>query len=700
MPTRLIGWTLAFTLLCSVTIAELLGWPFLAKPISGLMSRRLERQVSFVPGSKVGQQAADQPSVNESAQAGAFSIRFLGLLRLDADTFWVAAPVWSTAPFTVAARGLKFELRYPDLWRYLRGGQLAIERLQAESLDAHIERLTDGRASWLPDSKPVMARAEPVLPWFNNTPEFQGNLTYRDDLYSSDVDARWSLAASGIDKRALLQLDAKGHYRKLPVNLALKSMANLPAGARDGPIDRIEVSLKANLGRATLVFNGGTRASSRLESLDGRYVLEGPSLAAVGDPLGLTLPSTPAFRMAGILVRAGDTWQTVLDDARIGSSQLNGAFSYVAGQTHPVLAGRLTGSRLLLADLGPAIGMTDELKIARQADKQRGVKAKLQGKIQGKIEGGKPSKVARRVLPDRKFDLQGLRAMDANILIDIREVDLNTALLEPLRPLRAHLQLIEGVLTLRDIDARTADGNLRGDMELDGRGALARLKANLRWDAVRLERWIVQKRAAGLPPYVSGRLTGRAALQGQGRSTAEILSTLSGRSHMELLNGSVSHLAVEVGGLDIAQAVGLLFKGDTSLTIQCAVADMNVQGGNFEPRLMVLDTIDSVVSVDGSLSLANESLDLRAVVLPKDFSPVTLRSPLHVRGSFADPDVSVEKQALSLKVASSLLLGLLNPLAAFLPLIDAGDAAQAQQTSVGCRNLMQRRPTSKLQVAQ
>jgi AsmA family protein len=88
------------------------------------------------------------------------------------------------------------------------------------------------------------------------------------------------------------------------------------------------------------------------------------------------------------------------------------------------------------------------------------------------------------------------------------------------------------------------------------------------------------------------------------------------------------------------------------------------------------------------------------VVLPKDFSPVTLRSPLHVRGSFADPDVSVEKQALSLKVASSLLLGLLNPLAAFLPLIDAGDAAQAQQTSVGCRNLMQRRPTSKLQVAQ
>ena len=194
---------------------------------------------------------------------------------------------------------------------------------------------------------------------------------------------------------------------------------------------------------------------------------------------------------------------------------------------------------------------------------------------------------------------------------------------------------------------------------------------------------------------MSGQLGGRATLKGQGQSTAEILSTLNCRARTELQNGSVSHLAIEASGLDIAEAVGLLFKGDTALKVQCAVADMNVARGLFKPRVMVFDTIDSVVSIDGALSLANESLDLRLVVLPKDFSPVTLRSPLHVRGSFADPDVYIEKQALSLKVAGTLLLGLLNPLAALLPLIDAGDAAEAQDISAGCRKLMQHRPANK-----
>jgi AsmA family protein len=435
---------------------------------------------------------------------------------------------------------------------------------------------------------------------------------------------------------------------------------------------------EATLGRAKLWFKGGTQDPFDLDAFDGRYVLSGPSLAAVGSPLGVTLPSTPAFRIEGVMVKAGNVWRTRIDDAQVGSSRLDGAFSYETGAARATLSGRLTGSRLLLEDLGPAIG----------------------GKERTEGSGKDGAKTSARVLPDRKFDLQFLRAMDANVLVDIREVNLNTEVLEPLRPLRAHLQLKSGVLTLDNIDARTADGNLRGRMELDGRAPLALFKTDLRWNAVRLERWIRQKRAAGLPPYVSGQLNGSATLQGKGRSTAEILSTLNGRSRTELLNGSVSHLAIEVGGLDIAEAAGLLFKGDSALTVQCAVADMNVDQGLFKPRIMVIDTIDSVVSVDGALSLANESLDLRLVVLPKDFSPVTLRSPLHVGGTFANPDVSVEKQALSLKLASSLLLSLLNPLAAFIPLIDAGEAGQAQDTSAGCRKLMQRRPASKVQTLQ
>ena len=56
-------------------------------------------------------------------------------------------------------------------------------------------------------------------------------------------------------------------------------------------------------------------------ALTGRFKLAGPSLAAVGDPLGVTLPTTPAFSTRGALVKDGKLWKAVFDEARIGSSQ-------------------------------------------------------------------------------------------------------------------------------------------------------------------------------------------------------------------------------------------------------------------------------------------------------------------------------------------------------------------------------------------
>ncbi len=705
MPLRITLAALLLLPLLGVAAAEALGWPFLKQPIAHFLTRTLDRSVSFEPVTGFDPGVDLKPGDEAPATTRTFSVHLLGSFRLRADALQIAAPAWSKAPFTVSARRFALELRYLDLWRFLRGQRLRIENVQATSLDAHIERLADGRASWQTESSPVTPASgvtvDLTLPILNNAPITRGSLKFSDAILESEIDATWSLSdslsgatTSGSDAVAIeratalkhravfLMIDATGHYKKLPLSVAIKTSADLATNTVEKPLNRVNMQVEGTLGRAKLWFKGGTRDLFELDNFDGRYVLSGPSLAAVGAPLGVTLPSTPAFRIEGILVKAGNVWQTLIENAQVGDSHLDGAFSYETGAARATLAGRLTGSQLLLEDLGPAIG------------------GKERAKGSGKNSGKDGAKTSARVLPDRKFDLQFLRAMDANVLIDIRAVNLNTEMLEPLRPLRAHLQLKSGVLTLDNIDARTADGNLRGSMELDGRAPLALFKTDLRWNAVRLERWIRQKRAAGLPPYVSGKLNGRATLQGQGRSTAEILSTLNGRSHTELLNGSISHLAIEVGGLDIAEAAGLLFKGDTALTVQCAVADMNVEQGLFKPRVMVIDTIDSVVSVDGALSLANESLDLRLVVLPKDFSPVTLRSPLHVRGSLANPDVSVEKQALSLKLASSLLLSLLNPLAAFIPLIDAGDAGQAQDTSAGCRKLMQRRPATKLQTIQ
>jgi uncharacterized protein involved in outer membrane biogenesis len=186
---------------------------------------------------------------------------------------------------------------------------------------------------------------------------------------------------------------------------------------------------------------------------------------------------------------------------------------------------------------------------------------------------------------------------------------------------------------------------------------------------------------------VTGHLNGEARVTGQGKSTAAILGSLRGGVRMNLVGGTISHLAIEAAGLDIAQGLGVLIKGDDALTVQCTVADLAAEQGVLRPRVLVLDTKDSTLWVDGSLSLASEALDLRVAVTPKDFSPMALRTPLHVRGTFANPSVSLEKGPLGTRLGAAALLALINPLAALIPLIDTGDGAEAKRGADECRAL-------------
>src|SRR4029450_4086273 len=180
-----------------------------------------------------------------------------------------------------------------------------------------------------------------------------------------------------------------------------------------------------------------------------------------------------------------------------------------------------------------------------------------------------------RVIPDRKFDLPSLRAMDANVLFDIAMFDPGTTIIEPLRPVRAHLLLADGVLTIADFDGRTAQGRLAGFLQLDGRGSKALWTADMRALDVDLARWLrVPRSAADAPPYVSGKLDALGKGKGAGLSTVETPASLNGDIRMHVRDGTVSHLVVEVLGLDVAQALGLKLTADKSLPILCNVVDL------------------------------------------------------------------------------------------------------------------------------
>jgi uncharacterized protein involved in outer membrane biogenesis len=301
-----------------------------------------------------------------------------------------------------------------------------------------------------------------------------------------------------------------------------------------------------------------------------------------------------------------------------------------------------------------------------------------------------PATTARpgRVLPDRPFDIPSLKAMNADVGVKLDVLDLGTAALEPFTPLHARITLQDGVLRLGDLLARTSQGEVTGEIGLDSRPALPAWNADLRWSGIQLARFIktpdtlVKKNADGSRPdtgYVSGALGGDAKLAGTGRSTAALLGSLQGTVRLWVQDGEVSHLLVEAAGIDVADALGLVVKGDDKVPMQCAVAKLDVAKGKVLPEVFMIDTHESTLLVGGQLSLKDETLDLQLNAHPHRFSPwaphrlsiVAPRTPVDIDGTFSDPHVHLEAKPLLARGGAALALGtLVNPLAALLALID------------------------------
>lgn len=664
------SWRLALPLLAvgavlgAVVAGEVRGWPWLAAPLAREASQRLQRPV-------------DLGTDPRAAQA---RIHLLWGLRLQTSRLRVGPRDTAQAggpaePDLLQADDLDLRLRWLDLWRAWRGGPLRIDGLSARSLSAHLARDAQGRGNWLPPqaAAPEAATRPSATRWpgvrVGRVQVDQADVHYDDALLNVHTRtlARANLtgthareAAAGTLAAGTLEADTTGRYRQFPLQATVRStaVADWMVGGQGGVWP---FALSARVGQARVRFEGRTDGLQPQADVLGRFEVSGPSLAAVGAPLGVVLPTTSSFTMTGRLHQQGTLSQVVVDAFHVGQSRLKGAFAFDRGHQPARLQGRLSGARLDLADLGPAIGVP--------------------ASDDGRAEAGQTP----RVLPQRPFNLPALSRMDANVVIDLRHFELHDGHIEALAPLRTHLTLQDGVLTLDDIDARTARGSLSGRVTLDGRVvAQARWQADLRWRDIVLQDWIPALAPAGRPPYLAGRMEGQAHVRGEGRSTAEILGSLDGEVQLRLRDGRISHLVVEAAGLDLAQGLGVLVSGDRDLPLSCARADVRAQGGVLRPRRFVLDTGDSLVRVMGDISLRDEHLALEAKVSPKDVSPLSLRTPIQVTGPLASPSVSVQAGHLLPRLAGAVALGFLNPVAAIVPLIDLGDAKVQNPDAAGC----------------
>ena len=200
-----VRWPLALivllaALVVAVGLCEAIGWPFLVGPVQRQLAKTLDRRIVF---------GADPA-------ASGVRIGLLGSVRVQAASIEIGAPAWSSAPHMLLAREASLKLGYLDLWRAWRGGPLRIAALEAAEIDAALERMADGRASWqfaANKDKKVDAEATP-LPTFGKLRVGDGHLAYDDAVLPARIDARFALsdgsgpAAGGVAAAASAASDA------------------------------------------------------------------------------------------------------------------------------------------------------------------------------------------------------------------------------------------------------------------------------------------------------------------------------------------------------------------------------------------------------------------------------------------------------------------------------------------------------------
>ena len=522
--------------------------------------------------------------------------------------------------------------------------KIAFPEVLLDHATVFLEKASDGRRSWLLDQE---QQDEDARIWYGRILLDHGTLGYDDAAEKTRIRSELSTATKAADGSATdLVFTAQGQFK----GQALKAKGSGgPVLALRDTTTPYPLTIDATLGHTQLSLEGTVTGLLALDAVDMHMAIKGDSLEQLYPLLGIAFPATHAYRTEGHLQHFDSTWRFERFSGRIGASDIAGFVQVVTGGKRPKLTGDIRSELLTLDDLGPVIG-------ARPGSVAHAVAQPIA-----------PNTAQARVLPDLPFHTERWDSVNADVQLRAKTIARAKAL--PLENLQVHLKMQDEVLTLEPLDFGFAGGQLKVWITLDGRSKPIQARAQVRARKLLLSKLFP---TVELTKTSLGELNGEFDLTGSGNSVGSMLATSNGKLGLVVSEGEISRLLMEKAGLHIWEIVTLTLTGDKQVKLRCVVADFNVKHGVMQTDALVFDTQVTTLLGSGSIDLAHEQLDLMLDPRTKNTSPLALRSPLYVRGSFAKPSVGVDKGKVAIRAAGALALGVINPFLAVIPLVDIG----------------------------
>lgn len=511
----------------------------------------------------------------------------------------------------------------------------------------------DGRQSWdLEPDKPDTGEGM-KLPLINRLVITDGRLSLDEQRRDLTLEAAVTAqeAASEADGRSGFVLQGEGSIHGSPLTLKIEG----------GPFINIRRNrpyhFEATLAGAgsRLVADGSITRPFDLGQFTSTLSLEGQDLNDLYLLTGVTLPTTPPYRLSGALTRDDNLWTFNDFAGRVGASDLEGDVRVQGGGRLKVDA-TLSSRRLDIDDLTAILG----------------------GRAQTNAAGTETTTVSTggavgKLLPDATLQVDRLRSMDGTIAYRAASVKANDL---DIRRVQLGGDLKDGVLNLDPVSFTFNRGTLTGTANIDANPRVPYSKIDFRLAGYPLESIIPAK--GGVSP-VSGAALGRARLEGSGSSIHRFAAASKGSLSLVVPQGQMRAAFAELLGINASAGLLKLLRGDQSQsTIRCGVADFDVSNGIARAKTLVVDTDVVLASGSGSINLGDESMNLRIDGESKRPRLLRLWTPILVSGPLTAPHVGVDTSQVITQGGLTALLGaVVAPVAALFAFVDPGLAKDA-----------------------
>ena len=425
-------------------------------------------------------------------------------------------------------------------------------------------------------------------------------------------------------------------------------------------------------GTTRVEVEGTVADAVNISGIDVRLKIAGATLANLYPFLLLPLPASPPYQLSGHLTLDGNRYAMDEIRGRIGKTDVAGEAAYLERDERPLLTAKLHSNLLRLEDLGPLVGVTTKTTTDATPPTQAETSTQARAAATERAANGERALPAgtiagERLLPTGKFEGGRFKAIDAQAELSVDRIDAPAFI--ALQKLRVGLDLADGVLRLDPFDVDLADGKIVSKMTLDARDPTLKAQVDVQASRLRLARLVPP--SPRLAPS-TGTIGARAVLSGSGNSIADLAGNANGEIRAVLSKGQVSNLLDAVSGLNGGKIITLLMGGDKPIPIRCGALAFDVRKGQGTSKVFVVDTDETRIEGSGGFDLDKERLDLTIAPKPKNAGILSLRTPVHVFGTFREPDYALDKTGLALRGGGAIALALINPLAALLPLIETG----------------------------